>query len=80
MRTTLNIDADVLTAAKELARRERKTAGECVSELIREALRQRSAERPDPSEREVYGFRAIPAGGAVVSNALVNELREDLGI
>ena len=80
MRTTLNIDADVLRAAKEIARRERKTAGECVSDLIREALRQRSAEGSGQSEREIYGFRAIPAGGAVVSSALVNELREDLGI
>lgn len=80
MRTTLNIDTDVLTVAKEIARRERKTAGECVSELIREALRHRSAQRSDRLERETYGFRAIPAGRAVVSNTLVDELREDLGI
>ena len=35
MRTTLNIDVDVLAAAKEIAQRERKTAGQSVSELIR---------------------------------------------
>ena len=82
MRTTLNIDADVLMAAKELARRERKTVGECFSELVREALHHRSAKHSDRAERDVFGFgfRAIPAGRAVVSNTLVDELREDLGI
>ena len=38
MRTTLNIDEDVLRAAKELARREKKTAGAVISELTRRAL------------------------------------------
>ena len=80
MRTTLNIDTDVLMAAKELARRERKTTGECVSELVREALHHRSAKHSDRAERDVFGFRAVPAGRAVVSNALVDQLREDLGI
>ena len=34
MRTTLDIADDVLLGAKELARRERKTAGRVVSELL----------------------------------------------
>ena len=38
MRTTLDIDDEVLSAAKERARRERKTAGEVISELARRAL------------------------------------------
>ena len=38
MRTTLNIDEDVLRAAKEHARREKKTAGAVISELARRAL------------------------------------------
>ena len=80
MWTTLDIDADVVAAAKELARGEGETVGACVSELIREALHHRKATRPDRSERESYGFRAIPAGRAVVSNTLINELREDLDV
>ena len=81
MRTTLNIDDDVLTAAKELARRERMTAGRLVSNLMREALRARagSTER-GRTRRERYGFTTIPAGGAVVTNQLVDELREELGV
>jgi hypothetical protein len=33
MRTTLDINDDVLRAARELARRERKTVGAVISEL-----------------------------------------------
>lgn len=80
MRTTLDIDIDVLAAAKELAKRERKTAGQFVSELMREALRARAHRLADESPRELYGFKPIPAGGAVVTNELVNELRDELGV
>ena len=87
MRTTLNIDDDVLVAAKELARRERTTAGRLVSKLMREALRARAnptaaggAAAGGAGGRDIYGFKPIPAGGAVVTNALVDELREELGV
>jgi predicted DNA-binding ribbon-helix-helix protein len=35
IRTTLDIEEDVLAAARELARREKKTAGQVISELAR---------------------------------------------
>jgi hypothetical protein len=38
MRTTLDIDDDVLQAAKELAEMRKKTAGQILSELARKAL------------------------------------------
>ncbi len=38
MRTTLDIDDDILAAAKERARLENKTAGQVISELARQAL------------------------------------------
>ena len=81
MRTTLDIDDDVLLAGKELTRREGKTAGRLMSELVREALRNRAvgtdAGRPS---RNFYGFRPIPAGGAVVTSELVDELRDELQV
>ena len=81
MRTTLNIDGDVLSAVKELAKRERTTTGEFVSNLLREALRARSGSAgPRRSRRDVYGFKPIPSGGEVVTNELVDELRDELGI
>ena len=38
MRTTLDLDEDILNAAKALAAQERKPVGQFVSELLREAL------------------------------------------
>lgn len=79
MRTTLDIDEDVLVAAKELARRQRKTAGKLASELMREALQSRT-KRASKAARSWHGFRPIPAGQSPVTNELVNEMRDELGI
>ena len=40
MRTTLEIDDDLLQAAKDLARQQKITAGQVVSSLLRQALTQ----------------------------------------
>jgi hypothetical protein len=81
MRTTLDIDDDVLTATKEIARREHSTAGAVVSRLLRSALTRRPAESAQVSEPvAAYGFRPLPASGQLVTNELVNRLREDEGI
>jgi Arc/MetJ family transcription regulator len=77
MRTTLDIDDDVLQAAKEIARREKKTAGHVISALARSAL---AAPRPITAAREpraVYGFRPFPPRGGIVTNDLIDSLRED---
>lgn len=76
MRTTLDIDDDVLRAAKELARREKKSAGAVISELTRRALNA----SPPPATRQaraVHGFRPFPKRGAVVTNAQIDKLREE---
>ena len=84
MRTTLDIDDDVLAAAKELARRERKTAGQVVSRLLRQALTQPPAAEPDArAVREpeaFYGFRPFPSRGTPVTNEQVEDLRDEEGI
>ena len=46
MRTTLDLDDPVLREAKALAKRERKSLGQLVSELLAVALRQRAGEEP----------------------------------
>ena len=77
MRTTLDIAEDVLQAAKERARREKKTAGEVISELARRAL---TAAPEVPQAREPkarYGFRPFPKRGGIVNNELIDRLRED---
>jgi len=75
MRTTLDIDEDVLRAAKELARREKKTAGAVISELTRRALT-----APPPGARQpksVHGFRPFPKRGGIVTNEQIDKLREE---
>lgn len=74
MRTTLDIDDDVLHAAKEIARRERRTAGAVISELTRKALTTPPATR---DRKAAHGFRPFPARGKVVTNARIDELREE---
>jgi len=64
MRTTLDIDDDLLAAAKELARREGATAGEVVSRLLRHSLTG-SADAARTSarrrRRQAAGFEPFPA-------------------
>ena len=76
MRTTLDIDDDVLRAARDLAVREKKTAGRVISELARRAL----AASPPGLAREpkaLHGFRPFPRRGAIVTNELIDRLREE---
>lgn len=88
MRTTLDIDADVLDAAKDIARRSRKSAGRVISDLARQALlRTAPPERGDSTAEPpaVYGFQPFAARGAkgtgqLVTNELVNRLRDEEGI
>jgi hypothetical protein len=79
MRTTLDIADDVLAAAKERARREGKTAGEVISELARRGLVQGSSPRPSEirEPRAAYGFRPFAKRGGVVTNELIDRIRED---
>lgn len=77
MRTTLDIDNDVLQAAKERARREHRTLGQVLSALARRGLTAPD-EGPAVAEPEaVYGFKPIPRRGGLVTNELIDKLRED---
>jgi hypothetical protein len=78
MRTTLDIDEDVLTAAKELARRQGKTAGAVLSELGRRALSGAAAQE-DRGEQRVPGFRPFKPRGGTVTNTRIDELRDEAG-
>lgn len=79
MRTTLDIDDDVLLAAKELARRQRSTAGEVLSELARQGLCAPGS--PSAlSPTSFFGFRPFSSRGAPVSDETINRLRDEAGI
>jgi hypothetical protein len=79
MRTTLDIADDVLHGAKERARREKKTAGEVMSELARSALTAppASLSRRQALPKARSGFRPFPRRGGIVTNDLIDRLRED---
>ena len=81
MRTTLKIDDDVLGAAREIGRRERKTAGAIISDLARRALLQPvvAEGRKVREPRTRYGFAPLHARGAIVTDDLVRRLREEKG-
>ena len=76
MRTTVRIDDDVLVAVHERARREKRSVGEVLSDLVREALIGPAPDpaRPSSSRR---GFEPLPNRGRPVSNDLIDQLRDD---
>lgn len=85
MRTTINIDQDVLIAVKELAQLEGSTVGVVLSRLARAVLAGSTAivssNSPNVSElASVYGFRPFSKNGSVVTNESINQLknREDV--
>lgn len=75
MRTTLEIDDDVLRAAKELALREKKTAGQVISDLARKGI-QGPPRRPART-KIVNGFQVLPAERRVVTPQLVHSILEE---
>lgn len=83
MRTTLDIDEDLLAAAKELARREGATAGQVVSRLLRHSLTGHTAPGVQTGARRksVAGFVPFATKpGVVVTNEIVDALRDAEGI
>jgi hypothetical protein len=72
MRTTLDIDEDVLESAKELAARRGTTAGRVLSELARRALASHAR-----SPRKRNGVPVLPKqqGVRIVTSEIINRLR-----
>ena len=82
MRTTLQLDDDVLAAARVLARQQRTSLGAVISELARQAL-----VAPAPSSSSEHrgsdhrnGLPLLPwkEEGAPVDLEFVNSLRDEL--
>ena len=83
MRTTLNIDDDVLQAIREIAKRQSITASAVVSGRLRQSLtgidRAESENRMEEPAAE-FGFRPFPKrGDRLVTNELIDRLREETG-
>jgi hypothetical protein len=76
MRTTLDIADDVLQAATEQAKRERKTIGEMISELARHALTTPQAPFSAKEPQAVLGLQPFARRGGIVTNELIDKLRD----
>lgn len=79
MRTTLDIDDDLLMAAKEIAKRERRSAGSVVSDFVRLGMSAANHDEPAGDGAAEYGFHPFPSRGGVVTNQLIDRLREQTG-
>jgi len=74
VRTTLDVDDDVLQVVRELAANRRRTIGEVVSELVRQAL------APTGRQAVRNGVRLLERrrrGAPKPTMALVNRLRDE---
>ena len=75
VRTTLDLDPDILQAAKEMASLNGTTAGRVISDLVRKAL------APAPSVTKVRnGVPLMPSrgpGAPKITMQLVNDLRDE---
>jgi len=73
MRTTVDLEEDVLLAAKEIAKQRGSTLGRVLSELARQTLTRR------PSVSTKHGLPLFPVrpDAAVVTLELVNRLRDE---
>jgi hypothetical protein len=73
MRTTLDIEEDVLLAVKQLAHQRHEPAGRVMSELVRKTL------MPNVKGRERNGVPLFPVkpGAALVTLELVNRIRDE---
>ncbi|PYQ58588.1 MAG: CopG family transcriptional regulator [Acidobacteria bacterium] len=73
MRTTLDIDEDVLRAAKEIAAMQGTSTGRALSELARRALRSSDS---SPTIRNGVPLLPERPGERLVSMELVNRMRD----
>lgn len=78
MRTTLNIDDDVLLAVKDIAAKENSSVGRVVSRLVRLGIQQPYRENPKITYRN--GVPILPSRGVVVTNEMIDRIWEEEGI
>lgn len=75
VRTTLDIEDDVLLAVKAVAERSQQTAGQVASSLLRKALQ--AGDAAVPARRNGVPLFPVKPGSAVVTMELVNRLRDE---
>lgn len=75
MRTTIDIDPDVLLAAKKIAKARHVSVGQVISELARTALAKRETAA---AERDGVPLFPVKPDSGVVTLEIVNRLRDEM--
>ncbi len=73
MRTTIDIDNDILHLVKELAHQRQISLGKIISELARQAL----TPATETSIRNGVPLFPIQPGAKIVTSELINQLRDE---
>ena len=88
MRTTLDLDEDILAAAKSLAKAGQTTAGRIISDTMRRAIQLGLADTSQTMSvktlamgpQAVYGFVPLTSSGQqIVTSDMVRAIRGDIG-
>ena len=80
MRTTLNLADDALIAAQTLARRQRISLGEAVSELVRRGASAPAPADAVPSRQTLRGrFALLPARDEIITTDHIRALMDQEG-
>lgn len=79
MRTTIDIEDDVLQAARELAQREGSTAGRVISALARRGLAT-PAKKARATHKTRSGVPLLPSRGEIITLDHVRDLMEQENI
>ena len=79
MRTTLDIDDDVLLVARERARKYKISTGQALTGMAREGLN-RSTVASRRGRKSPLGITPLPRNGEAITNDHVNRLRDELGV
>jgi hypothetical protein len=74
MRTTVDIEEDVLLAAKEIARQRGMTLGKVLSDLVRKSLTRKSS----VSQKNGLPLFPVQPDAKIVTLEQVNQLRDEL--
>jgi hypothetical protein len=74
VRTTLDIEDDILSAAREIARQRGSSVGQVLSDLARQAL---TASQTGGEVRDGVPLFPLRPDGGIVTLELVNQLRDE---
>lgn len=80
MRTTLNIDDDVLSAAKERAAREKISLGQALTRLARAGLAGTGAERAGSAAKPLGRLALLPRRKEIVALEHVRAIADEEGV